>query len=274
MKAVALSHIVLRSIARLVIACALACAAGGVAAQGAYTGTLLTGLWSTPSEPGSGVTATHEEPVIFLTFFIYRGDRTPYWVSATVTRAPDAGGAFVYTGDLYETNGPPFGAPFDPAQVTYRKVGLVTFASNGVTATVTYTIDGVTVSKALTRFTLHNLDFSGTYAGAITYVTGNCTSPALNGRTFLEYGLTTITQPAGQLNILIHGANTTCAMSGNYLQLGSWGNASGAMSCTDGTSGSVLIAAMRLTVAGFTGAFRAQTAQCELSGTIGGIATP
>src|SRR5215471_20263254 len=139
---------------RFLFGLALAGLTHSVAAQ-TYLGNTFTGLYSTPGESGSGVTATHEEPVIFLTFYVYRSDRSAYWLTATVVRAPDANGSVNYTGDLYETSGPPLGGPFDPATVTYRKVGTVSWAAkDAYTVTLTYTVDGVAISKTLTRFTL------------------------------------------------------------------------------------------------------------------------
>jgi hypothetical protein len=260
------------SLSRILVALSFAGFAATAAAQ--YLGTVFTGLWSTAGEAGSGVTATHEEPVIFLTFFIYRGDRAPYWLTATVTRGPDSGDSSTYTGDLYETNGPPFGGPFDPMTVTYRKVGTAKWSSpDGLNVTLTYSIDGVAISKTLTRFTLNNLDFSGSFAGTIAYQTGNCSSPGLDRQTVIDYGLTTVTQPSGTVTIVLRGTKATYTLSGGYLQLGSWGNAEGSYSSTDGTSGHLVIAAMQQTVAGFTAVIDVQAAQCELLGTISGIVT-
>lgn len=262
-------------IAQFLMALAAAAWIGGVSAQMVYLGTVFTGLWSTAAEPGWGVPATHEEPVIFLTFFIYRSDTNPYWVSTTLTRGPDVAGAAVYSGDLYETHGPGFGGPFNPASVSYRKVGQAVFASdNLITAALSYTIDGVLVAKSLSRLTLRNLDFSGPYAGSILYVTENCISPSLNGRTVVDSGPMTITQAPGSLMIVARGANSTCTVSGNYLQIGSWGNAGGNHSCSDGTSGPFTVFAMQRTVAGFTAGFSGRNQQCEINGTMSGIVVP
>jgi hypothetical protein len=241
-----------------------------VAAQ-IYLGTVFTGLYSTPGESGSGVTATHEEPVIFLTFYVYRSDRSAYWLTATVARAPDVNGSFNYTGDLYETSGPPLGGPFDPATVTYRKVGTVSWLSrDAYTVALNYTVDGVMISKNLTRFTLNNLNFAGTYLGTIAYQTANCSPPSLNGRTFAQGGNMTITQAPNALTAVVQGS-TTCTLAGDYMQRGSWGNSTGNFSCSDGTAGPMVMVAMQMTVAGFTAQFAVNTAQCQLQGSLSGI---
>ncbi|HET7033638.1 MAG TPA: hypothetical protein VFJ48_10975 [Casimicrobiaceae bacterium] len=266
---------ILRDFPRILIALSFACFTAAAGAQGNYLGTFFSDLWATKGEAGSGVTATHQEPTIFLTLFIYRSGRAPYWLTATVARTTGTADTYVYTGDLYETSGPPFGGPFDPTTVTYRKVGTAQWSSSdGINVTLTYSIDGVAITKTLNRFSLSNLDFSGSYTGAITYQTGNCSSPALNGRTVVDYGLTTVTQSTNSVAIVLHGTNATCTFSGNYLQLGSWGNAGGTLTCTDGSTGQLLIAAMQRTVAGFTAVFDVMSPQCELFGTISGITIP
>jgi len=257
------------SIVRFLLVFAVAGTTDSVA-QG--NGTTFTDLWAIEGKPGKGHLIFHQEPVAFLTSFTYSGDRTPYWLSATLVRGPDAANGVTYRGEVFETNGPPFDAASDHATVVYRKVGEATFTSSGLTAQLQYTKDGTVVSEQLTRFTLHNLDISGMYISGVAYETRNCSSPALNGQRFELYGLTTVTQPPGQLNIVVQGENTTCTFWGNYGQTGSLGNASGgAMSCADGTLGNLQIGALQQTVAGWTAVFRARTAVCELDGRIGAI---
>jgi hypothetical protein len=266
-----------RRFSRLVLALVVACLTGSVSAQGDYLGTLFSGLWVAVGESGEGVTATHEEPVIFLTFFVYRADRTPYWLTATVIRGPNSGNSFVYTGDLYETSGPGISpGPFNSGSVTYRKVGTASWVSaDGLTVTLTFSIDGVVITKTLQRFTLHNLDFSGTYAGAVAYETQGCTPPSLNGTRVINYGVTTVSQPPGSLTFVFQGAGSTCTFSGTYLQLGSWGNADGPLSCNDGTTGHLTLFAMQRTVAGFTAGFGGSIGPCaDTLGALSGIITP
>ena len=65
-----------------------------------------------------------------------------------------AGNNATYTGDLFATTGPAFNAnpftPIGPANV--RKVGTMTFAfTDGNAATMTYSVDGVSVTKQIQR---------------------------------------------------------------------------------------------------------------------------
>jgi len=41
-------------------------------------GTAFSDLWWNPAESGWGVTVDHQQDVMFLTFFIYRSDGSPY----------------------------------------------------------------------------------------------------------------------------------------------------------------------------------------------------
>ena len=63
-------------------------------------------------------------------------------------------GARTYVGALDATAGPPFSSvPFDSTHVTHTPVGTasVTF-TDGANATFVYTLNGVSQTKALTRF--------------------------------------------------------------------------------------------------------------------------
>ena len=123
-------------------------------------GTTFTDLWWNPSESGWGVTVDHQQDVMFLTFFVYRSDGSPYWVTSLLTHPIDPSRPFFFSGDVSETHGPSFGQPFDPSLVTNRKVGTATFnATQGNAATLTYSIDGVTVTKSIQRQTLRFFDF-------------------------------------------------------------------------------------------------------------------
>lgn len=262
-------------LARRVAATIAALWIGSAGAQAVYLGTWFTDIWYNAAEPGWGVTATHTDPVIFLTFFIYRGDTNPYWLTATVTRGPDVAESAVYSGDLYETHGPGFGGVFNPGATSYRIVGQATFVSgDGLTAVLTYTVDGVRVTKTLTRQTLRNLDFAGSYSGSILYTTENCANPSFNGRTVVDYGPMTITQSGASLNIVARGSLATCTISGTFLQTGQWGNADGSHTCSDGSSGPFTVFAMQRTAAGFTAGFGGRNQQCEILGTMSGIVPP
>jgi len=59
----------------------------------------------------------------------------------------------MYVGTLYRTTGPPFNStPFNSQSVVATPAGVATFTfTDGNAASFTYTLDGVTQTKAITR---------------------------------------------------------------------------------------------------------------------------
>ena len=73
------------------------------------------------------------------------------WLAATAARI---GQSRIYSGQLVRTSGPAFSAvPFDPTKVKRTVAGTasLTFA-NGNAATFTYTVNGTTQTKEITRY--------------------------------------------------------------------------------------------------------------------------
>ena len=107
--------------------------------------------WAAPGgiESGWGVNFTHQGDTIFATWFTYDTDGTPMWLSATALKT----GFGIYSGSLFRTTGPAFNAvPFIGSNVKYASVGTLqlsfTSTNNG---TFTYSVNGVTQSKPITR---------------------------------------------------------------------------------------------------------------------------
>ena len=123
-------------------------------AQGGSTGANpnFQDLWWAPEgrEAGWGVNIAHQGDTLFLTWFTYGADGRGTWlVASRVERT----GNNTYAGTLYRTVGPPMGAePWSASRVAVAAAGEVrlsfTDASNG---TFSYTLDGVTQSKQVTR---------------------------------------------------------------------------------------------------------------------------
>ncbi len=110
--------------------------------------------WHDPpgSESGWGVNLTHQGDTLFATWFTYGADGNGMWL---VMSDGAKTGTATYSGPLYRTTGPAFSAqPWNPAQVTVTPVGMATFAFGDAShGTFTYTVDGITQSKAITRQT-------------------------------------------------------------------------------------------------------------------------
>lgn len=110
------------------------------------------------------------------TLYVYDPQGRPRWyVASQLTQSgatPD--GTAINAGVLYEAMGPWFGAAsFDAASVTRRPVGTMSFQvrSPGFAA-LTYSVDGVTVTKNVVPFAFRRNDPSGIYRGYITDPSG------------------------------------------------------------------------------------------------------
>src|SRR6185503_13590127 len=127
----------------------------------------VTDLWWNPDESGWGVNIVQQGAIVFATFFVYdAGGRAHWYVASDMPVKDSTASGITFAGDLYETRGPYFGIPFNPAAVTHSNVGSatlhVTFPGSG---TLTYTINGVSVTKAIVRQTWAVTDASGSYEG-------------------------------------------------------------------------------------------------------------
>ena len=238
-------------------------------------GTIFTDLWWIPTESGWGVTVDHQQNTMFLTFFIYRADGSPYWVTAQLQKVGTTGlgsSPQVFSGNVYETHGPWFGGPFNPAAVTVQSVGTATFTSTGLNAaTLQYSVSGVNVTKAIQRQTLVNVNYSGQYLGFNLYTSSNCANPANNGVTTADPAILTVVQTGTSFQITAQGQSTTCTFNGTYSQQGLIGAVNGTFSCSDGTSGPFTLIGIQWTLFGMTAGVSRQGQTCAYTGYLGGV---
>jgi hypothetical protein len=105
-------------------------------------------LWWNPSEPGWGVNIAHQGDKLFATLFTYDTNHQGLWLVMS-SGAETSPGRF--SGTLYRTSGPAFNAvPWTPATPT--AVGTMSFDfTHGNSGTITYTFNGVTVTKSIER---------------------------------------------------------------------------------------------------------------------------
>jgi hypothetical protein len=229
-----------------------------------------TDLWWNATESGWGMQLVQEADTIFVTLYVYDQAGNPIWYVATGVYQ----GNFVWTGDLYQTTGPWFGASiFNPAAVTPTKVGTLTF--NGAvsvnSATIIYSVNGIVVTKQIERQTLRYDTYQGTYVGQFKNVL-TCSDPAQNGTVIVPMTLTVAHSGTSAFLMITTGSATTCTYSGTYSQTGRLGNvANGSYSCTDGTSGTFHLFEMYVNIAGFTGRGKFQNTACSATFHLGGM---
>lgn len=109
-----------------------------------------TALWGTASEQGWGLNVTHQGNVSFGTLFVYDDSGAPLWL--VMPAGFRKAGTNTFAGDLYRTMGSPYSdnqsMPIAPRDVT--RVGSMSVAfSDADAGTLTYSVDGRTVTKAL-----------------------------------------------------------------------------------------------------------------------------
>jgi hypothetical protein len=144
------------------------------------------------AEPGWGVFVKQSNTFQFLAFFIYGPDGQPTWYTAQLTDVGDGTG-LNYSGPLYATTGTYFGNPWQGDVAT--QVGTATFQGSAVPedyfhATLMYTVNGVTVTKAIQRQTLTAFAMSGTYSGSLVGSVTSCPNAANNVLVNGRYNLT------------------------------------------------------------------------------------
>jgi len=231
--------------------------------------------WADPpgSENGWGFQLVQRDSTIFATIFVYGATSAPTWYVATMGPTPP--GSLVWSGDLFTTTGPWFGTiPYNPALFTFRKVGTMTWAPATVTTgTLTYTVDGVPVTKNVTRQTLVNENYSGHFGGGIHEI-DTCANPAFNGTTD-EIGVLDIVQQGTAITMTsLPATGGSCAYSGTLAQFGQMGDVVGIFSCSSGSGGSFHIFELQVTPHSIVGRFTASAtvpAGCQASGWFGGL---
>jgi hypothetical protein len=197
-------------------------------------GTDQSDLWWNSAESGWGMQLNKQNGFMFATLFIYGPDGKPTWATAQM----QANGPLAWSGMLYLSDGPWFGGMFNPSAVTTRLAGTMTFqALTDQSATVTYTIDNVTVTRQVSRIALGMDNYTGNFTVAARIETSGCTNLASNGVI------------AGAMRVDVsHSGNamtmswtlpdsTVCSYTGTYDQSGHMGGMTASYSCTNGDVG-------------------------------------
>ncbi|CAN5163310.1 hypothetical protein BH11PSE11_BH11PSE11_17910 [soil metagenome] len=112
--------------------------------------TNYTDLWYNSSESGWGVSITQQYGMAFVAWYTYDANGKPMWyVASACAMASDNKSC---SGDLYQTAGTWFGAPWDGTKLAVNKVGTVqiTFADAN-SASFAYTVNGLSQTRAIVR---------------------------------------------------------------------------------------------------------------------------
>jgi lysyl endopeptidase len=108
-----------------------------------------TDIWWAEGESGWGITLNHQDNTIFAALYTYDQNRQPVWaVMPSGARQADG----TYAGGLFTAVGTAFNAsPWRAATATQVGSMQLRFLSSAL-ANLTYTLNGVSVSKTITRF--------------------------------------------------------------------------------------------------------------------------
>ncbi len=192
--------------------------AGALVATPASAGADLTDLWWNPSEPGWGVNFVQADSFIFATFFVYGSDNKPVWYSAQMSR--DNNGT--WKGPVYLSSGSYYGTPYSGTLNNVDQVGDATFApATEASGLLTYNIGSVNVNKIIQRQTLINIDFSGTYMGALVTDVYNCNDAraVVTQRRFIDVGATQTASGPDRIDVSF-ATGGACSFSGVATQAG------------------------------------------------------
>lgn len=228
-------------------------------------------LWWNASESGWGLQMVERNNTIFATMYVYDANGNPVWYTSLMNPQ----GNLSWTGDLYASNGSWFGAvPYVASSFRAQKVGTMTWtASDLISGTLAYSVNGTQVSKSIVRFYLATEDFSGSYLGAIHSVLTGCTNPASNGTSepFENYN---VVQTGSTLQLTIEGqGQPTCTFTGALTQAGKFGSVTGQFTCDTGANGPFTIDGMVVGINTLSMRIIAteMVSGCSLSSYLGGI---
>lgn len=233
-------------------------------------GTDMSDLWFNSSESGWGANLTHQQEIIFMTLFVYGPDNRVRWYVADALRSQGGANQFTFSGALYETNGPFYGGAFNSAAVGARQVGSATLNLLVRSGTLTYSVDGVNVTKAIERQTFRANNLSGDYIGGAVFTDTGC-SPSGN---FESLALYSVSHSGSQVSIVATLNNgPTCTYAGTYTQEGRMGRIdNGSLSCSNGLRASFNAFEIEASYQGFFTRYNANYGGgCTEAGRIGGL---
>lgn len=231
--------------------------------------------WSGEAESGWGINFIQQHEIIFATIFHYGPDNTAHWYSAS-GMAPVGGSTSIFSGELTESRGPWFGAPWNPALVSRTQVGTMTVSFSGPNnGTLQYSVNGVQVTKQITRVTWRNNQLAGIYIGGMVGRGASCGQVATFDNLSIQQSGTQVTM---RVDYFQGGTGTpaACTYTGNLVAQGRLSAINnGTYLCTlngvNANNGTFSITAMDIGLNGFHGTYSGQDQFCQVTGRFGGV---
>lgn len=250
---------------RLALAAVLAAASLSATVAGAATvpvniGSHYTDLWWNPQENGWGMNVVQQGETAFITLFVFGPDDKPTWYVASAAQvfALDANGNPAFRGTLFKATGPWLGGPFDPARLEVRPVGqLVIEPRPDGRLNLSYTAEGVSVSKDLVRSTFSAPDIGATYHGTFSLRQAVPGGMPYGTR---QYAAELLVHLSGELVYMrVDEPDGRCEYRGTRSPSGRYARIEGTFACAGGDAGSFVITEFEVAEHGFTGYLRTST---------------
>ena len=236
--------------------------------------------WVGPEEDGWGLNVTQQGEILFVTLFVYGTDNSARWfvvpAMAPTVSQPVTGTRF--SGDLHQTTGPWFGGTFNPSQVAGNVVGTATITFDSAsTGTLSYSVHGTPVVKAIQRQTFRSNSVVGSYVGGMVATGSQCRDASDNGPTYI-IGAVSVTQTATQVSFQVEfdvgGQASTCLFTGTHVPSGRMASVtSGNFSCVVGNvsanRGTFTMTALDAQRNGFHATFTGVDQFCTYNGRFG-----
>jgi hypothetical protein len=216
-----------------------------------------TDAWWVPAESGWGVIFTQTGNFIFATFFIYGIDNKPTWYTAQITWD----GLTKFTGPLYLTEGSYYALPWNPADhPEATQVGTATFTpstTNNSQGTLTYTVNGVLVTKSVQRLAAPPMLLAASYVGGQAGAYSGCSNNSTNGL-YQDFYTLQVTQAGSAVSMRFTYGARACTLAGTLVQTGQIaGIPSATYKCSDGLNTAASVYNLRATPLGIEGQFSA-----------------
>jgi hypothetical protein len=223
----------------------------------------VSDLWWNRDESGWGINLAQQHDMVFATLFVYGPDGRPHWYSASAMRGSRTGGRDVaFSGVLAESFGPTQPGAFIASEVVRREVGSISFQTRGDNqADLTYSVDGVTVTKRVERLTMKATDASGEYRGDVGMgCAGDNTPVSIR-----------ILQSPGSFSMETANGSASCSFTGTPQWRGRILGVTGTFSCNFGWQGTFELSNMNVTYQGFVGHLSQASLGCSREFHIGGV---
>ena len=141
-------------------------------------------------------------------------------------------------------------------------VGNLTFETTSpTTARLSYDVNGVNVTKVVTRFTFRTKDWTGLYRAVQRANYRDCVAGFTPAFTY-DDGLIDVEHDGSSFRMWFDGKKAACMYTGTYVQSGRMGRVTGTYVCADGPSGTFTLRSLETNENAFAATIDASHPSC------------